>query len=1192
MDISHYNALLRVYLENEHPFSPTDFLSDLEAKGIEPNRVTYQRLIARYCQLGDIEGATRILEFMREKQLPVNENVFNALIMGHSHTDDMESAKGILGVMTQAGLEPSADTYTTLLCGYARRGDLDAMKATLEECEGKEIYLLDKDYLDVIFSLATNGHNEHVPFVLSKIRKSVGYNQDAVNLILRLVNYGQEETALEVLKTIPIVARPDGVVLPSGNFLIRQMVKANRPIGKIISVCKHLEDTDLNPKALLYATEISLQIPQPELAFSLLQELQKGGQTIRQHFFWPLIVAKGKEKDQKSIYKILEKMHGFNLVPSSETLREYVLPNIAGKTDDIINKLRDVGVSIGTAASSLLYNYLVANNFKEAATLSQRVNSYYSPVLLKKPLTSIFLKTKDIESYITIVRRICENLDRRDNEEKENKNDVVGAYVLEFTYAAANNVQVVADVLNALVQQGLSMSNGFAEKIQDRLGEKLTSEISTLLGKMTSGELHPVPIERSEPHYVPSSAMNIPQLERLISNLDAKGENTVGLKRQLLTLYTRAQEVKKTEALLQTLEKQNFTYTIGVYAQLIDLYSHAENLEKVREYIKRIDEMESGTQLDPVKVINVANLMIKKDKFDDAVAFLNSQGRNRKEDEKSFSYNSFCWRLLTSLAEKGEEEKLDKLFDTLVKNHHIEVTNVLLGPLIKVQLVKKDLKKAMEKFEWCVTHYKATPWKNELACQLIQNEDAANLQKLTDLSTVIHGEVNSLYDLVFSFAECGRIRQARRILETPGLQNRTQRLNNACERYREEGAAQTLEGLMEATKDLTHIDRGDIYYQLLLTYISKKDSDKAIGLWTQMQEEDVHASEEFLMKLGSFLKSQGREVPFVVPDLDLPKNDLVLFRQFVKTGDVDKALQLKNSIQTSMNVNDYSALLEILVKAERLNEAAKLCFEMLRKNLYPIPRIFRFLLNKIANNGDVKTIESIGNKLSSDMKKLLSFDNRFCHANIVAGKSDEYLDTLIKEIENAKDEHVEILAEKFPRGGAVGILEKCPELSAKYESLAEKYAKRGVIAPMNVLWAHHFINEDETAAQRVWDTHLKNTPRIMFQRVVQLARETKNESLIRRLIHHLKSTKVTDGALGNAYSCLFDVLVSLEKTDETVEEFEKISKDLNIEFINRTALVRVKEIYDRIGKEFKYSIPKKLDREKYSSPSSDDDRKN
>lgn len=38
MDISHYNALLRVYIENEHDFSPSDFLKELEEKGLEPNR--------------------------------------------------------------------------------------------------------------------------------------------------------------------------------------------------------------------------------------------------------------------------------------------------------------------------------------------------------------------------------------------------------------------------------------------------------------------------------------------------------------------------------------------------------------------------------------------------------------------------------------------------------------------------------------------------------------------------------------------------------------------------------------------------------------------------------------------------------------------------------------------------------------------------------------------------------------------------------------------------------------------------------------------------------------------------------------------------------------------------------------------------------------------------------------------------
>ncbi|KAF2352884.1 Pentatricopeptide repeat [Trinorchestia longiramus] len=84
LDLSHYNALLRIYIENEHGFSPSEFLERLKCKHIEPNRVTYQRLIMRYAQLGDIEGATSILEVMKERNLPINDNIFHALILGHS----------------------------------------------------------------------------------------------------------------------------------------------------------------------------------------------------------------------------------------------------------------------------------------------------------------------------------------------------------------------------------------------------------------------------------------------------------------------------------------------------------------------------------------------------------------------------------------------------------------------------------------------------------------------------------------------------------------------------------------------------------------------------------------------------------------------------------------------------------------------------------------------------------------------------------------------------------------------------------------------------------------------------------------------------------------------------------------------------------------------------------------------------
>ena len=51
-------------------------------RGVTPNRVTYQLLVARYCAMGDIAGATTILQFMKEKDMTVNENVFHSLITG------------------------------------------------------------------------------------------------------------------------------------------------------------------------------------------------------------------------------------------------------------------------------------------------------------------------------------------------------------------------------------------------------------------------------------------------------------------------------------------------------------------------------------------------------------------------------------------------------------------------------------------------------------------------------------------------------------------------------------------------------------------------------------------------------------------------------------------------------------------------------------------------------------------------------------------------------------------------------------------------------------------------------------------------------------------------------------------------------------------------------------------------------
>ncbi|XP_050321595.1 leucine-rich PPR motif-containing protein, mitochondrial [Bactrocera neohumeralis] len=1235
MDISHYNALLRVYLENEHHFSPTDFLAEIESKNIEPNRVTYQRLIARYCQQGDIDGATRILEFMRSKNLPVNENVFNSLILGHSQANDLESAKGILSVMKQANLEPSADTYSTLLCCYARHGDIDSILRTLDECEKAEVILLDKDLLDIVYALSVNGHSDKVDPVLARLRISTGFNQDAVNVILRLVNKGYEDVGLQILRTMPRATRPDGQLVDTGNFFIKQLVKVDRPVEKILSICKVLQDEGLNPKALLIATEAGLNNGAISNALPLLRELKKAGLPIRQHYFWPLICS----AESNQIISIIRHMQDeFSINPSSETLRDYVIPNLKEKNwDKIVTILRDAGISSANAAASVAYAALATNQLKSSANIMESYRAFYSPQLFRQPLIHALSATDDYASFVRVIRQLYESIQSRstsaqraeqeesaeipataevvENDGANQSYDIVGVILNDVSiYFRRNTVDILRNILPKLAKEGFTISNKNAARISERLGSEMTTEISENLGKLSSGDLELSPLKTAEPRKRSLDSLTVDELERFIANVEAKGENANNLKRQLLVACFRAGNLEKTLQVIAKLEAENFTIPTGIWAQLIDLYAIEGKTAEALEQYEKMKTKDPEFVLDNLKTVHIVKLLINEERFDEAIKFLE---RNKKVDlvvdsEGSFNYTSTVWRLLNTLAEAGSADKLQKLFDTLKDGNYIYPTNVLLGPLIKVHLTNDDITKAMETFEQICEKYKSTPWKNELACRLIQKEDAANLQKLTDLSTNIHGEVNSLYDLVFSFVECGRIRQARKILETPGLRTRPQRINHACERYKNEGMVEPLEGLVEATKDLNHIDRNKIYYNLLLSYCKSSDAEKALGLWTKMQEENIAPTDVFLIKLAELLNSQNIKVPFVVPkseevsktktveSVDNSKkvvvkhtNNISLLRKAVNAGDIDAALNYKNQLQSNetLSISDLSHLIEHLVRAERLTEATKFVNELLANNRYPIPKIFKFYLNKIAAAGDVQTLETIGGQLSDDQKKIVSFDNRFCHANIVAGKTDHYLNSLYEQISavNTTEEAAK-LAEKFPRGGALGILQQKPEALPLFQKIAEKYAEHNQLGPVNVLWMHLLALGDETASKALWDKHLSNAPRLMFQRVLQTAREQKDEKLALTVINQLRDSKISEGAIGNAYSCLIDIHTTSKNLDKALDTLKTAIKDICLENINRTALLRLQTALQEQNKEFPYEIPeKKSQRDSSSSSQSSDD---
>lgn len=84
---------------------------------------------------------------------------------------------------------------------------------------------------------------------------------------------------------------------------------------------------------------------------------------------------------------------------------------------------------------------------------------------------------------------------------------------------------------------------------------------------------------------------------------------------------------------------------------------------------------------------------------------------------------------------------------------------------------RDDVDSALNTFINFVEKYRITPLKSALTAKLIELEDAQRLQQVMDASIKVHGEMNSLYDLVFSFLECGRVRQAKKVLEVTVIPN-------------------------------------------------------------------------------------------------------------------------------------------------------------------------------------------------------------------------------------------------------------------------------------------------------------------------------------------------------------------------------------------------------------------------------------
>ncbi|XP_077093418.1 leucine-rich PPR motif-containing protein, mitochondrial [Siphateles boraxobius] len=960
-DVSHYNALLKTYLQNEFKFSPTDFLAKMEAANVQANRVTYQRLIAAYCQDGDIEGASTILGFMKSKDLPITEAVFNSLVTGHARAGDMDSAEGILSVMKGAGIEPGPDTYLSLLNVYAEKGDIAKIKQTLETMENADIHLMDRDLMQVVFSLTKAGHQQYVPEIVERMRHERGYVPDAMNLCLSLITHGHGETAFSVLKSFTgLLADSQTNDSPDlGNFFLRHCVNMDKSVENLAGFCKDLKDSGLHSSPLQFTLQCALEGNKTTMAIVLMRRMKEEGLPIRPHYFWPLFTHHQKDKNIPGVMEVLRGMQELGVPADVDTFSNYILPSFPS-VDSAHTSFKEAGIDVDTDSliAAELRTEASRGNF---AGLLSLMSSPALPAIdlsaFRSSLISGFRGFHDVENMAKITELLYK--DARFNHAVPKTSENV-AYFLYNLIDSMNEGEVQSReeklkeyfslLKNMNINISLNIFRGIRNILESYHVPELIKDVLALVDKKENGMTTDVALLRG-------LEGKLSFLEKTLAELKAEGKPASSTLKKIIALLCTEE---KLEQALELKTQYEADMTPATYAMLINMCCRHDNAEEAIKLKRELARKDSGVALDAQKYVALVRVLSKHGKLEEAIDML----KEMKEKDVPLRDGTISLLTLTmnTAAMKGDANTIRRLQETIFTLGLAKPSNNLCSPLIACYLESGDSAGAFDAVVECHKQYNQMPKIHDLICSLVEKGDAALLQKVMEFLSQERGEMMMLYDLYFAFLQTGRYKEARKIIETPGLRARATRLQWFAEKCIAAQQMDTLENMVDMTIKLFECDRDDMYHYLLRLCKETNDWRKAEATWMKMQEENLAPRERTLRLLADILKNNNQEVPFEVPEVwfEEVKGQPEMFLE----QESRIAASPRERVTTSSKeatVEDYKLKLLSLCKKGKVQEAFDIMKEAESRGMVLGPAAYDNLIKGLLARGNIEDAIAVKN---------------------------------------------------------------------------------------------------------------------------------------------------------------------------------------------------------------------------------------
>ena len=625
MDTSHYNTLLKNRLDNELPdFEPSEFLVMMDKNGIEPNRVTYQHLIAKFCSKGDIQGATTILEHMKEQRISVNENVFHSLIVGHSRSGDFEVAKSMMDVMSESGLDVSSETKMIYIMELARGGKGFAQELEKALQDGEKFS--DNEYFKLIILLLEKNEKEAASEIADKLPKNRGFFQEIRNAIPSMIATGEIELPYKIYKSFqenrPSSKDSDAKDF-SGRFFLQAMIKNQSDpkllldyLEKIVGphpdnemLCRILEHC-VESKNIQYGQSVTVEIKERYGDNSLFHPSdrfliqQMGRIRIQNKLDSPHHVS-------DAIIQSVVDMGTIGLRPNIVQLSDHIISNALSGVATSPGELYDIYVDkfheskdSSTKTQNLIGTNLFLNsimmhlfkrpsqgNFEHAAQLSFRWGRSFAPKLWNMWLADAFLITKDQNSLITILGVSSSFMRTPDQKANiENESDMIQTKIMTKDIT-------LFETLNLIAMKSLKRHSN------QRLNDVLI----------------PILTELSE------NKIGIPEgvIQTLRTTLDMDDEKLNKLLNELQELYENRENIWNEKAVLEFQPARRKLFKENFPTKFSNALEDQENLPDDIRLLEKMDTFFVKKKLLNLRLSNkLLSLYATSFRFDDAEAYI------------------------------------------------------------------------------------------------------------------------------------------------------------------------------------------------------------------------------------------------------------------------------------------------------------------------------------------------------------------------------------------------------------------------------------------------------------------------------------------------------------------------------------------------------------------------------------------